>query len=129
MFLSLSPENCLKIQEFCRKSQFRYLENGVLKLCRTTTIKLDSYQRALVLFYYDIEEKNKDKDEDEERETNFNKKASTHACTQTSSPIGRLEQQRSCSENRPERFLPQDWEDSSSDSENCCDMRIDGDFL
>ena len=79
--------------------------------------------------YYDIEEKDKDKDEDEERETNFNKKASTHARTQTSSPIGRPEQQRSCSENRPERFLPQDWEDSSSDSEDDCDMIIDRDFL
>ena len=79
--------------------------------------------------YYDIEEKDKDKDEDEERETNFNKKASTHARTQTSSPIGRPEQQRSCSENRSERSLPRDWEDISSDSEDGCDMRIDGDFL
>ena len=84
---------------------------------------------VLNAFYYDIEEKDKDEDEDEEREKNFNKKASTHARTQTSPPIGRPEQQRSCSENRPECFQPQDWQDSSSDSEDDCDMRIDGDFL
>jgi len=57
-------------------------------------------------FYYDVEEK--DKDEDEENETNFNKRASTYARTQTSSRISRPEQRRSCSENRSERFLPRD---------------------
>ena len=84
---------------------------------------------VLNAFYYNIEEKDKDEDEDEEREKNFNKKASTHECMQTSSPIGRPEQQRSCLENRSERILPRDWQDSSSDSEDDCDMRTDGDFL
>ena len=79
--------------------------------------------------YYDIEEKEEDKDEDEGSETNFNKNASTYARTQTSWPIGRPEQQRSFPENRPERFHPRDWEDSSGDSEDGCDLRIDGDFL
>ena len=100
--------------------------------CQSTPPSLPCDRDPLLSFgepYYDIEEKDKDKDEDEERETNFNKKASTHARTQTSSPIGRPEQQRSCSENRSERSLPRDWEDSSSDSEDGCDMRIDGDFL
>ena len=32
-------ENCLKIREFCRKSQFRHLEKGILKLRRAATIK------------------------------------------------------------------------------------------
>ena len=70
--------------------------------------------------YYDIEEKDKDKDEDEENEMNFNMSASTYARTQTSSPIGKPEQQRSCPENRPERFQPRDWKDNSSDSEDSC---------
>ena len=70
--------------------------------------------------YYDIEEKEEDKDEDEGSETNFNKNASTYARTQTSLPIGRPEQQRSCPENRPERFQPRDWKDNSSDSEDSC---------
>ena len=33
------------------------------------------------------------------------------------------------SENRPEGSLPQDWEDDKSDSEDSCDVRIDGDVL
>ena len=95
----------------------------------TSTPLLKNVQLFPCWTYYDIEEKGKDKDEDEENEMNFNKNASTYAPTQTSLPIGRLEQQRSCPENRPERFLPQDWEDCSSDSEDYCDMRIDGEFL
>ena len=79
--------------------------------------------------YYDIEEKDKDKDEDEESETNFNKKASTYARTQASSPIGKPEQQRSCSENRPEHFLPRDWKDSSGASEDNCDVRNDENIM
>ena len=79
--------------------------------------------------YYDIEEKDKDRDEDEESEANFNKTASTYAQTQTSSPISRPEQQRSYLEYRPERSLPQDWKDNKSDSEDSCDVRINGDVL
>ena len=80
------------------------------------------------MLYYDIEEKGKDKDEDEENEMNFNMSASTYARTQTSSPIGKPEQKRSCLENQPERFQPRDWEDDSSDSEDSCDMRNDENF-
>ena len=79
--------------------------------------------------YYDIEEKDIDRDEDEESETNFNKKASTYARMQTSSPISRPKQQRSCSENRPECSQPRGGEDDSSDSEDSCDVRIDGEIL
>ena len=70
--------------------------------------------------YYDIVEKDKDRDKDEE---------STYAQTKTSSPISRPEQQRSYSENWSERSLPQDWEDDRSDSEDSCDVRIDGEIL
>ena len=95
-----------------------------------TSLGFTSFPPNLIwLLYYDIEEKDKDKDEDKERETNFNKKASTYAHTQTSSPISRPEQQRSYSEYRPERSLPQDWEDDKSDSEDSCDVRIDRDIL
>ena len=83
----------------------------------------------MLCHYYDIEEKDKDRDEDEESETNFNKKASTYARTQTSSPIGRPEQQRSYLENRSERSLPQGWEDDRCDSEDSCDMRTNEDIL
>ena len=79
--------------------------------------------------YYDKEEKDKDKDKDEESETNFNKKASTYARMQTSSPISRPEQQRSYLENRPEHSLPRDGKDDNSDSEDSCDVRIDGEIL
>ena len=72
---------------------------------------------------------NEDRDKDEESETNFNKKASTYAQTQTSSLISRPEQQRTYLENRSERSLPQDWEDDKSDSEDSCDVRIDRDVL
>ena len=64
------------------------------------------FQHNLRFPYYDVEEE--DKDEDEENETNFNKRASTYARTQTSSQIGRPEQRRSCPENRSERILPRD---------------------
>ena len=79
--------------------------------------------------YYNIEEKDKDRDEDEESETNINKKSSTYASMQTSSPISRPEQQRSYLENRPERSLPRDGEDDNSDNEDSCDVRIDGEIL
>ena len=54
---------------------------------------------------------------------NFNKKASTYASTQASPPIGKPEQQRSCSENQPERFPLRDGKDGSSASEDNCDER------
>ena len=63
---------------------------------------------------------------------NFNKNASTYVRTQTSLLIGRPEQQRSCPENRPERFQPRDWKDSSDNSEDSyedsCDTGNDEDF-
>ena len=71
--------------------------------------------------YYDIEEKGKDKDKDEENEMNFNMSASTYARTQTSSPIGKPEQQQSCPENWSERFRPRGWKDNSYDSEDLCE--------
>ena len=56
---------------------------------------------------------------------NFNKNASTHVRAQTSIPIGRPEQQRSCPENQPERFQPRDWKDNSGDSEDSCEDSCD----
>ena len=75
--------------------------------------------------YHDIEEKDKDEEEDEENKAKFNKKASTYARMQASSPIGKPEQQRSCSESRPEHFLPRDWKVGSGGSEDNCDVRND----
>ena len=68
-------------------------------------------------FYYDIEGKDKDENEDEESRANFNKKASTYACTQASLPIGKPAQQRS----RPEHILPRGWQVDSGTSEDACD--------
>ena len=78
--------------------------------------------------YYDVEGKDKDENEDEESRMNFNKKVSTYACTQASSPIGKPAQQRSCLESRPEHILPRGWQVGSGTSEdNCdgCDVRYD----
>ena len=59
---------------------------------------------------------------------NFNKKVSTYAHTQASSPIGKPAQQRSCFESRPEHILPRGWKvDSGTSEDNCdsCDVRYD----
>ena len=45
--------------------------------------------------YYDVEGKDKDENEDEESRAVLNKKASTYACTQASSPMGKPALQRS----------------------------------
>ena len=63
---------------------------------------------------------------------NFNMSASTYARTQTSSPIGKPEQQQSCPENRSERFQPREWKDNNSDGEDSCedsDTRNDENIL
>ena len=46
-------------------------------------------------FYYDIEGKDKDDNEDESSRPILNKKASTYACMQASSPMGKPALQRS----------------------------------
>ena len=82
----------------------------------------------MITNYYDVEGKDEDENEDEESRADLNKKASTYACTQASSPIGKPEQQRSCSESRPEHFLPRGWKVGSGTSDdNCdnCDVRND----
>ena len=49
---NLSPENFLKIWKFfenLQKSQIRYLEKGVLELCRAATIKPRQIERSCFL--------------------------------------------------------------------------------
>ena len=45
--------------------------------------------------YYDVERKDKDENKDEASRPILNKKASTYACTQASSPMGKPALQRS----------------------------------
>ena len=52
----------------------------------------------MITNYYDVEGKDEDENEDEESRADLNKKASTYACTQASSPIGKPARQRGCLE-------------------------------
>ena len=106
-------ENALKIKVFIKSILFCiYLHNrssDLYETCISSPLVIDLYInfhedqctqthkrcKSKHPYYYDVEGKDKDENEDEESRAVLNKKTSTYACTQASSPMGKPALQRS----------------------------------